>query len=402
MSSSIARAVRSSFDEQITFLSTLVKAKSPNLYTPQDSPLHESVEGEVPTLIFEKLKDLGLSPRYLGASKERPNVVAEWGEKRGRMGLMLNGHMDTIPPEGRDMISPYSGVVRSGKLYGLGSLDMKASLVAYVYAVKALMSAKVKLKGKLTLAFVVDEETGACSPYGTQYLLDQGCVPKACFIGEHGSRFVRTAQRGSYRFKLLTRGESVHTGVSAWERGESGHNAIVDMAQIITALQSLEIPYKQSRMFVGRKPVFTFPTKIAGGVAMNSVPASCEAYGDVRLLPGNSDAQVKLLMVERLQKLGIPYEIQDLIYVPAVEIDQHDPLVLSLQRSVKAVMGYVPEPKVSGPATDGWMMVKRDIPTIMGFGPDGGGEHGKGEWVDLESLQKVTEVYARFIVDYLG
>jgi acetylornithine deacetylase len=48
------------------------------------------------------------------------------------------------------------------------------------------------------------------------------------------------------------------------------------------------------------------------------------------------------------------------------------------------------------------MMVKRDIPTIMGYGPDGGGEHGKGEWVDLESLQKVTEVYARFIVDYLG
>ncbi len=402
LSSTIARAVKTSFDEEVAFLSALVKSKSSNLHTPQDSPLHESVEGEVPTLLFEKLKSIGLSPRYLGASKERPNVVVEWGEKRGRMGLMLNGHMDTIPPEGRDMISPYSGAVRNGKLYGLGSLDMKASLAAYVYAVKALIVAKVKLKGKLTLAFVVDEETGACSPYGTQYLLDQGCVPKACLIGEHGSQFVRTAQRGSYRFKLSTKGEAVHTGVSAWERGEIGHNAVVDMAKIIEALQGLEIPYKQSRMFVGRKPVFTFPTKILGGVAMNSVPASCEAYGDVRLLPGNSDAQVKILMVERLQKLGIPYEIQDLIYVPAVEIDPHDPLVTSLQKSVKAVMGYIPEPKVSGPATDGWMMVKRDIPTIMGFGPDGGGEHGKGEWVDLESLQKITEVYARFIVDYLG
>jgi acetylornithine deacetylase/succinyl-diaminopimelate desuccinylase-like protein len=402
LSSTIARAVKTSFEEEVAFLSGLVKSKSPNLHTPQDSPLHESVEGEVPTLLFEKLKSIGLSPRYLGASKERPNVVAEWGEKRGRMGLMLNGHMDTIPPEGRDMISPYSGAVRNGKLYGLGSLDMKASLVAYVFAVKALMTAKIKLKGKLTLAFVVDEETGACSPYGTQYLLDQGCVPKACFIGEHGSQFVRTAQRGSYRFKIMTKGEAVHTGVSAWERGEIGHNAVVDMAKIIEALQGLEIPYKQSRMFVGRKPVFTFPTKIMGGVAINSVPSSCEAFGDVRLLPGNSDAQVKILMVERLQKLGVPYEIQDLIYVPAVEIDPHDPLVASLQKSAKAVLGYTPEPKVSGPATDGWMMVKRDIPTIMGFGPDGGGEHGKGEWVDLASLQQITEVYARFIADYLG
>lgn len=402
VNTTIARSVKASFEEETAFLSALVKNKSSNPFTPQDSPLHTSVEGEVPTLIFEKLKSIGLMPRYLGASKERPNVVAEWGEKRGRMSLMLNGHMDTIPPEGRDMISPYSGAVRNGRVYGLGCLDMKASLVAYIFAVKALIEAKVKIKGKLTLAFVVDEESGACSPYGTQYLLDSGCVPKACLIGEHGSQFVRTAQRGGYRFKIVTKGVAVHTGVSAWERGETGHNAVVDMAKIIDALQGLEIPYKQSKMFEGRKPMFTFPTKIVGGVAMNVVPASCEAYGDVRLLPGNSESQVKLLMIERLQKLNIPYEIQDLIYVPAVEIDPHDPLVTSLQKSAKSVLGYVPETKVSGPATDGWMMVKRDIPTIMGFGPDGGGEHGRGEWVDLESLRKITEVYAKFIVDYLG
>lgn len=402
VSSTIARAVKTSFDEEIAFLSALVKSKSSNPYTPQDSPLHESVEGEVPTIIFEKLKALGLLPRFVGASKERPNVVAEWGEKRGRVSLMLNGHMDTVPPEGRDVISPYSGAVRNGKIYGLGSLDMKASLAAYIFAVQALINAKVKLKGKLTLAFVVDEETGTCSPYGTQYLLDQGCVPKACFIGEHGSQFVRVAQRGSYRFKLITKGEAVHTGVSAWERGEVGHNAVVDMAKIIESLQGLQIPFKASKMFADRVPVFTFPTKISGGTAMNAVPSICEAFGDVRLLPGNSDSQVKLLMIERLQKLGIKYEIQDLIYVPAVEIDAHDPLVLSLQKSAKAVLGYVPEAKASGPGTDGWMMVKRDIPTIMGFGPDGGGEHGRGEWVDLESLRSITEVYARFIVDYLG
>lgn len=402
VNSTIARAVKTSFDEEVAFLSSLVKAKSPNAYTPQDSPLREAVEGEVPTLIFEQLKSIGLMPRYLGASRERPNVIAEWGEKRGRMGLMLNGHMDTIPPEGRDTISPYSGAVRNGKLYGLGALDMKASLAAYVYAVKALIAAKVKIKGKLTLAFVVDEESGACSPYGTQYLLDQGCVPKACLIGEHGSQYVRTGQRGSYRFRIVTRGEAVHTGVSAWEKGEAGHNAVVDMAKVIEALQGLEIPFKPARMFDGRKPVFTFPTKISGGVGLNVVPAICEAYGDVRLLPGNSDAQVKILMVECLQKLGVPYEIQDLMFVPAVEIDPHDPLVLTLQKTIKSVLGYLPEARVSGPGTDGWMMVKRDIPTIMGFGPDGGGEHGKGEWVDLESLQKITEVYARFIVDYLG
>ena len=86
MNNSIARAVAATFDEEVAFVSSLVKAKSSNPYTPQNTPLRESVEGEVPTLIFEKLKSIGLLPRYLGASKERLNVVAEWGEKRGRMG----------------------------------------------------------------------------------------------------------------------------------------------------------------------------------------------------------------------------------------------------------------------------------------------------------------------------
>ncbi len=402
LNSTIAKAVKASFDEEVTFLSSLVKSKSVNPYTGKESPLHEEVEGQVPKLIFSKLKEIGLSPKYLGPSKERVNVIAEWGEKRGRMGLMLNGHMDTVPPEGRDVISPFSGAVRSGKLYGLGVIDMKASLAAYVFAVKALIDANVKLKGKLTLAFVADEESGACSSYGSQYLLDQGCVPKACFIGEHGSNYVRTAQRGTYRFKIVTKGVAVHTGVSAWERHELGHNAVVDMAKIVEALQGLQIPYKQSKMFADRKPVFTFPTKMVGGVALNIVPSLCEAWGDVRLLPGNSESQVKMLMVERLQKLSIPYEIIDLIYVPAVEIDSHDPMVLSLQKVAKTVLGREVEVRASGPATDGWMYVKRDIATIVGFGPDGGGEHGRGEWIDLESLQKVTEIYAKFIVDYLG
>lgn len=400
--STIARAVKTSFNDEVAFLSSLVKAPSPNPYTLQDSPLHESVEGEVPTLIFEKLKELGLTPKYLGASRERPNVIAEWGDKRGRTSLMLNGHMDTIPAATKDVVSPYSGMVRSGRLYGLGALDMKGTLAAYVYAVKALIDAKVQLSGKLMLAFVVDEESGANSAIGTRYVLEQGCLPKACLIGEHGSSAVRTAQRGAYRFKIVTRGEAAHTGVSGWERGEIGHNAVVDMTKIVEALQGLEIPYKAAKMFEGRRPVFTFPTRISGGTAINVVPERCEADGDVRLLPGNSDAQVKLLMVERLQKLGLAYEIIDLSYVPAVEIDARDPLVTTLQKAAKAVLGTVPPTKASGPGTDGWMLVKRDIPTIVGFGPDGGGEHGRGEWVDLASLQQVTEVYARFLYDYLA
>lgn len=402
LGSSISKAIEANFAEQTKFLSSLIKTKSPNPYTPQDKSEHEPIEREVAQLIYEKLDEIKLAPQYIGLTHERQNVVAEWGDKRARTSIMFNGHMDTVPPEGNDVISPYSGSIRGGRVYGLGSLDMKAALTAYIYAVKALKDAKAKIKGKVILAFVVDEESGSCSPLGTQYLLERGYVPKVCIIGEHGTKYVRIGQRGIYRFRLTTKGESAHTGVSAWEKKEIGHNAIVDMAKAIEALQGLEIPYKSSRTFPGRKPVFTFPTRITGGTAVNVVPDSCVAYGDARLMPGNSESQVKILMVERLQKLGIKYEIDDLSFVPAVEIDQREEIVEVLRDEAAKVLGHKPEPKGAGPGTDGWMLIKRDVPTIFGFGPEGSGEHGKGEWVDLESLKKVTEVYAKVILKYLS
>lgn len=269
----IARQIEKSFEEQVKFLSSLVKAKSANPHTSLESPADEPIEKEVAGIIAAKLDELKLDYRRVGVSKERENILVEWGNKRARNSLMLNGHMDTLVPEGNDVVSPYSGSVRGGKLYGLGALNMKGALSAYVYAVKALRDAGVEISGKLYVAFVVDEESGSCSKYGTQHLLEEGYVPRACIIGENGSRVVRIGQRGGYRFKLIIKGESVHTGVSAWERGEAGRNAVVDMARAIEALQNLEIPHKPSRTFVGRKPVFTFPTKITGGTALNIVPS---------------------------------------------------------------------------------------------------------------------------------
>lgn len=402
VSKSIAKQVSANFDEQVKFLTKLVKAKSPNPHTPQDSKVDDPIEREVAELIHGELKSSGFDPKRMGVSKKRQNILLEWGNKRARNSLMLNGHMDTIPPDVSDVISPYSGSVRGGKLHGLGALDMKGSLSAYVYAVRALKEAGVKLTGKVYLAFVVDEESGACSKYGTQYLLEQGVVPKACIIGEHGSDVIRIGQRGGYRFKLTTKGEPVHTGMSAWEKGEKGRNAIVDMMRAAKALQGLEVPHKASKVFVGRKPVFTFPTKISGGTALNVVPEKCEAYGDVRLMPGNSDTQVKMLIVERLQKLDINYTIEDLMFVPAVEVDPREKIVEALSGEAEAVLGVKPAQKGAGPGTDGWMLTKRGVPTIYGFGPTGSEVHGRGEWINLASLKKITEIYARVIVEMLG
>lgn len=399
----ISRAVLKSFSEQTSFASALVRENSENKFTPDHSSPKVPIELGVANLIHEKLKSFGLMPRRIGVSKKRPNVVCYWGPRRFRKSLIFNGHMDTAPVGEGYTLDPHSGVVREGRLYGVGAADMKGTLSAYVYAVKALMDVGVRLDGKLILEFTVDEEPGGCSEFGTAYLLKQGIRTRAAIIGEPGTDKISIGNRGGYRFKLTVFGEAIHTGRRAWERKEAGRNAILDMARVIVALETLEIPFKSARAFQGRSPVLTFPTKISGGVLINSVPDKCVAYGDVRLMPGNSDKQVKIWIREKLTSIpGLRYELEDLLFVPAVEIDRKEEIVELLAKHTKEVLGTVPKIEGSGPWNDSWMLVTHDIPTVSGFGPDGEGYHGVNEWVDLDSLRKVTEIYARVVVDYLG
>lgn len=400
----VEKRIEKQFSLQVEFLKGLVRAKSANPYTPEESPKDKPVEKKVAKLLYDKLKQMKLSPRRLGVSPERPNVVCYLGPARFRKSLILNGHMDTVLPTDGWTKDPYRPEISDGKMFGVGVLDMKASLSAFLYAISALLSEKVKLEGRLILAFVVDEEAGASSAYGTGYLLKKGVLAKAGIIGEPGTQKVAIGHRGGYRFRITTKGEAVHTGFSIWERKEKGRNAVLDMARVAVALQEMELPYKPARAFPGRVPVFTFPTKITGGKAINMVPDLCTAEGDVRLMPGNSDRQVRL-WIEDCLKTHCPdvvYEIEDLVYVPSVEIAKTEEIVERLVRNATAVLGRKPKIAGAGPWNDAWMMVTRDIPTVAGFGPDGENAHAADEYVTLQSLKAVTKIYARTVIEYLG
>lgn len=403
LSRKIAQTVETNFHAQVKFLTKLVKTPSTNPFTPDNSSASEPVEYEVAELIFHKLHQLRLNPRRVGVTKKRSNIVCHFGPRRFRKSLLFNGQMDTAVPDKKGKSNPFAGAIRQNKLFGIGACDMKGALSSYIYAVKALKDLGVDLAGRMTLVFVVDTEPGACSELGTAYLLSRGIRARAALIGKPCTHTVAIGHRGGYRFKLTTYGDEVHTGLSLWEKKKMGRNAIVDMAEVIRAFRRMEIPFKSARLFPGRRPVFTFPTKIHGGRSVNLVPASCEAYGDVRLMPGNSSNQVTLLMEERLAKVkGLDYKIEDLLFVPAVEIDPKEEVVQILVSNAEQVLKNRPEIRGVGPWNDGWMYITRDIPTVCGFGPNGGDVGTNKEWVSLESVKKVTEIYARLIVEYLG
>jgi Peptidase family M20/M25/M40 len=111
--------------------------------------------------------------------------------------LMLNAHVDVVPPgdllswEGAD---PFSGRVTGDTVEGRGSCDMKAGLVASLWAVRGLTELKVPLRGDLVLATVVGEEDGGL---GTYALLRRGWRADACVIPEPTSLDIAPASAGS-------------------------------------------------------------------------------------------------------------------------------------------------------------------------------------------------------------
>jgi acetylornithine deacetylase/succinyl-diaminopimelate desuccinylase-like protein len=97
--------------------------------------------------------------------------------------------------------------------------------------------------------------------------------------------------------------------------------------------------------------VLPFPTLIRGGSGINVVPSSCEAYGDVRLLPGTSPEEIKRLITERLERFSIPNsQLDDLLEVPAAETHPQAEVVQTQPAAVAVITGTQPRVEGSGPA----------------------------------------------------
>ena len=81
--------------------------------------------------------------------------------------------MDKVPAGDLSLwdTDPFTPVEKDGKIFGRGSEDNGASLIATIYAVKTIMDLGVRPKNNIAIALVSDEETG--SDFGIKYLLKQ-------------------------------------------------------------------------------------------------------------------------------------------------------------------------------------------------------------------------------------
>lgn len=337
-----------------------------------------SVSGEEAALadfLESRLRQAGVSPVRVGNS-----LLAFAGH--GPM-LLLDTHIDTVPPAPGWTREPWNVEEVDGRIYGLGSNDAKAAVVGMLAAF--LTFRDVDLPFTLALALVEGEETRGI---GTGAVLEElsrrGVRPAAAVVGEPTELDLAVAQKGLMVLELVAKGEACHAAHAATLQAP---NAARRLARDIVALEAVDFGPPHARL----GPITLEPTRVQAGTARNVVPAEASAILDVRTTPALPRTEV-VRRIESVVGDGSEVRVLSDRLLPR-EIEESSPLV-------KAALRVRPEARLYGSPTLSDMALLDGIPAIK-CGP-GRSErsHTPDEFVLASEVVDGARFYTRLVGAY--
>jgi acetylornithine deacetylase/succinyl-diaminopimelate desuccinylase len=346
----------------------------------------------------EFLRSEGVAVVRQPVADGRENVLAHLpGAREGRPFLMLNGHMDTVPPSSSMRYPPFAAEVHDGRLWGRGAVDMKGALAAMAVAFTALRRAGVRPPRPLAFAAVIGEETGGL---GTAALGAGGPPADMAVVGEPSALTIIPAHRGAYRCEIVVHGRAAHGSTP-----ELGVNAIVRAARLIAALdERLPEMWKDQRHPALGGPSVNIGT-IRGGIAGNVVPDRCEFTFGKRWIPGDSPerirADLEAVIADTIGRENADVAAgrgADPMVLPPLDTPCDHPLVQALAEAVEAVSGRPPRFGRFQAFTDGALLQAAGTPAVI-LGPgDLALAHTDEEHVEVGALYTAARIYARVAV----
>lgn len=393
----------------IEFLQSFVRARSPN--PPGDTR-------EAAQVITAYLGRHDLPHRVVAPQETMPNIVGRYeGGAPGRH-LVLNGHIDCFPVgEGTGWTQdPWGGAIVDGKLYGRGAADMKTGTTASIMTYRLLHRIKDRLKGRLTLTCVSDEET--FGPWGARYLMDHHPeVHGDCLLnGEPGSPYsIRFGEKGPLWLEFTVRTAGAHGAYTHYSK--SATKLALQLAHDLEAVTLIEPKVSDNirtalehgratmdkAMGAGAADTVSAVTlnvgTIRGGLKVNMVPGECVFETDIRLPVGVEKQQVLDRVAEVLKRYP-EATVRETQFSPPSWCDPNGEMVEILQRNVQALKGFTPTPIVSLGGTDARLWRYRGIPAYV-YGPFPRGMGSTDEHVEIEEFLHVVRVHVLSAYDYL-
>lgn len=338
-------------------------------------------------------------------SKKRPNIVAySYGENVAKR-LWIITHLDVVPPGEESLwtiTKPFQPIIKNGRIYGRGSEDNGQSMIASIFAVKALKQLGIKTKRTIGLAFVADEEQG--STYGIQHLINCGIFRNDDLIvvpdsGNSDGSFIEIAEKSSLWFGIRVIGKQVHA--SRPDQGLNAHRVGMEFALALDKFLHEKYTLKDGYF---DPPQSTFePTKKEANVdALNIIPGEDITYFDCRILPNyNLDeilSDIRTLAKSFEQKTGAQVKIEVIRKnVAPKPTDANSEVVKLLKEAIKKVRGLESKVGGIGGGTCAAFFRRVGIPAVVWSTIDETA-HQPNEYARIENIVGDAKVYAFLMV----
>ncbi|NBX55353.1 MAG: M20/M25/M40 family metallo-hydrolase [Betaproteobacteria bacterium] len=399
------------FDEEVAFLQSLVRV-------PTDTPPGNNTPHALHTAELLRGMGLAVESHELPAGEVQAqglqsitNLIVRRHFGQGPT-IALNAHGDVVPPGEGWTHDPYGGEIADGHMYGRATAVSKCDFATYTFALRAVESLNLPLKGAVELHFTYDEEFGG--ELGPGWLLQKGLTKPDLMMAAGFSYQVVVAHNGCLQLEVTVHGEMSHAAIP-----DSGVDALQGANHILNALYALNANYLNVRSQVeGITHPYLNVGLIQGGTNTNVIPGKVVLKLDRRMIPEEDPTEVEAHLRHVIAQAAASFqpprggrqlkvEVKRILLARAmVPLSGNRPLVQALQKHASDVFGES-IPVVGTPLyTDVRLYVERGIPgVIYGAGPrtvlD---SHAKraDERLNLQDLRRATQVVARSLLDLLN
>ena len=357
-------------------------------------------------LVAQHLRAAGFVCEALPAGPESARVSNLWATHSGtRPGptLVLAGHTDVVPtgPPERWTSDPFVPSHRDGRLHGRGAADMKAAVAAMVVAAVEFVAAAAATGGHAgTVALLLTSDEEGPALHGTRHVVDclreRGERIDACVVGEPTSvnvlgDMVKNGRRGTLSGRLSVRGIQGHIAYPQL--------ALNPLHVLAPALAELVATHWDAGNAHFPPTGWQVSNIHAGTGAGNVIPGELVLDFNFRFSTEVTADALKQRVHEILQRHGVDHDIAwtlggEPFLTPTGSLSD------ALMAAIHAECGRVPTLSTTGGTSDG-RFIAQICPQVMEFGVVNESIHKIDEWVSVEAIEPLKNVYRRTLENFL-
>ena len=307
------------------------------------------------------------------------NVIAKRKGKAGKKVVVLEGHLDTVFPEGTDVKIKH----KADTLYAPGVADDTRALAVVLTVLKSLEQNSIETDADVLFIGAVGEE-GPGDLRGVKNLFsDKGPGKIDTYIAVDGTGMDGIVHRGlgSHRYRITFKGLGGHSS------GAFGlanpHNALARAIHywVLDADKLVRQPGARLTYNVG---------VVGGGTSVNSIPFESWMDVDMRSEDPARVAAIDKLLQSAVQK-ALQEENQMKMRGPNLTVDVkmtgdrpsgvEDAAIPFVQRAIAATAYFNASPVLAVSSTNANIPISKGVPAVtIGSGGKSGGAHALGEW----------------------